>query len=99
MTREPLLDQRPAPTSDRDSAARGLHVNDANLALGHEVFEAAGATFVRDTRFPDIHVSIALIYEKLELLRTARVHWRRYLQLEPAGSWSRVARQRLEDEA
>ena len=55
MTREPLLDQRPAPTSDRDSAARGLHVNDANLALGHEVFEAAGATFVRDKRFPDIH--------------------------------------------
>jgi hypothetical protein len=42
-------------------------------------------------------VSIALIYEKLELLRTARVHWRRYLALEPAGSWSRVRRQRLEE--
>ena len=50
-----------------------------------------------DPRFPDIHVSIALIYEKLELLRTARVHWRRYLALEPAGSWARVARQRLEE--
>jgi DNA-binding transcriptional MerR regulator len=50
-----------------------------------------------DPRFPDIHVSIALIYEKLELFRTARVHWRRYLALEPAGSWSRVARQRLEE--
>jgi tetratricopeptide (TPR) repeat protein len=49
-----------------------------------------------DPRFPDIHVSIALIYEKLELRRTARVHWRRYLALEPAGSWSRVARQRIE---
>ena len=49
-----------------------------------------------DPHFPDIHVSIALIYEKLELLRTARVHWRRYLALEPAGSWSRVARHRLE---
>jgi Tfp pilus assembly protein PilF len=52
-----------------------------------------------DPRFPDIHVSIALIYEKMELLRTARVHWRRYLALEPAGSWSRVARQRLEGDA
>jgi DNA-binding transcriptional MerR regulator len=51
-----------------------------------------------DPCFPDIHVSIALLYEKLELLRTARVHWRRYLALEPAGSWSRVARQRVEDE-
>jgi DNA-binding transcriptional MerR regulator len=50
-----------------------------------------------DPRFPDIHVSIALIYEKLELNRTARVHWRRYLALEPAGSWSRVARQRLDE--
>jgi DNA-binding transcriptional MerR regulator len=49
-----------------------------------------------DPTFPDIHVSIALIYEKLGLKRTALVHWRRYLALEPAGSWSRVARQRVE---
>ena len=49
-----MLDQRP-PTSDLNTAMRTLRVNDANLALGHEVFEAAGATFVRDTRFPDIH--------------------------------------------
>src|SRR5438067_5153693 len=53
MTHEPVLDRRRA-TSDRDTARRALRVNDANLALGHEVFEAAGATFVRDTRFPDI---------------------------------------------
>jgi tetratricopeptide (TPR) repeat protein len=51
-----------------------------------------------DPHFPDIHVSIALIYEKRELWRTARVHWRRYLSLEPAGSWSRVARQRIEED-
>jgi lipopolysaccharide biosynthesis regulator YciM len=49
-----------------------------------------------DPAFPDIHVSIALIYEKLGLSRTALVHWRRYLALAPAGSWSRVARQRVE---
>lgn len=50
-----------------------------------------------DPLFPDVHVSMALIYEKLGLLRTSRVHWRRYLQLAPEGSWSRLARKRLED--
>src|SRR5438093_447439 len=54
MTHEPVLDQRPT-TADRNTVSRALRVNDANLALGHEVFEAAGATFVRDTRFADIH--------------------------------------------
>jgi hypothetical protein len=39
---------------------------------------------------------MALCYEKLGLLRTALVHWKRYLQLEPEGSWVRVARLRLE---
>jgi DNA-binding transcriptional MerR regulator len=52
-----------------------------------------------DPLFPDVHVSMALIYEKLELMRTSRVHWRRYLHLAPEGSWARVARRRLEDDA
>lgn len=37
-----------------DLALRALAVNEANLALGHEVFVAAGATFVRDRRIPNI---------------------------------------------
>jgi tetratricopeptide (TPR) repeat protein len=49
-----------------------------------------------DPLFPGVHVSMALCYEKLGLLRTALVHWKRYLQLEPEGSWVRVARLRLE---
>lgn len=36
-------------------AARVLRVNYALLALGHEVFEAEGATFVRDRRFARIY--------------------------------------------
>jgi hypothetical protein len=36
-----------------------------------------------------------LLYEKLTLGRTARAHWRRYLQLAPQGPWSDVARSRL----
>lgn len=43
--------------SERDGGVvvRALQVNAANLALGHELFEAEGATFVRDLRFPDVH--------------------------------------------
>ena len=41
--------------ADRDLARRALAVNQANLALGHEVFAADGATFVRDTRFPRVY--------------------------------------------
>jgi tetratricopeptide (TPR) repeat protein len=45
----------------------------------------------------DTHVSLALLYEKLGLRRTARDYWRRYLQLEPSGTWVDIARQRLRD--
>jgi GNAT superfamily N-acetyltransferase len=38
-----------------DLARRALAVNQANLALGHEVFAADGATFVRDTGHPRIY--------------------------------------------
>ena len=44
---------------------------------------------------PDVHVSMALVYEKLGLKRTACSHWKRYLQLKPDGSWAHVARKRL----
>lgn len=43
------------PHADRDIARRALAVNQANLALGHDVFAADGATFVRDARFPRIY--------------------------------------------
>ena len=43
----------------------------------------------------ETHVSLALLYEKLGLRRTAREHWRRYLQLDPAGPWCEVAQRHL----
>ena len=48
---------------------------------------------------PDTHVSLALLYEKLELRRTALAHWKRLLQLDPSGHWADVARRRLADQA
>ncbi len=40
---------------DHALAVGALRVNAANLALGHEVFEGNGATFVRDTRYPNVY--------------------------------------------
>jgi Tfp pilus assembly protein PilF len=50
-----------------------------------------------DPFYADAHVSLALLYEKLGLRRTSREHWRRYLQLDPGGSWADVARRHLAD--
>jgi tetratricopeptide (TPR) repeat protein len=41
------------------------------------------------------HLGAALLYEKLGAPRRAREHWRRYLQLAPAGAWAKIARQHL----
>lgn len=38
-----------------DLVRRALEVSDASLALGHEVFDAAGARFVRNTSYPRIY--------------------------------------------
>jgi hypothetical protein len=46
----------------------------------------------------DTHVSLALLYEKIGLRRKARGHWQRYLQLDPGGTWSETARQRLDSD-
>ena len=78
------------------------HFNLANLleedgcdemALDH--FRAAMAA---DPLYPDLHVNLALLYEKLDRGWQAGRHWRRYLQLDAKGSWSDVARRRLERE-
>jgi len=50
-----------------------------------------------DPTFPDAQLNLALLYDRLGLARRAREHWRRYLGLRPEGSWSELARKRLED--
>jgi GNAT superfamily N-acetyltransferase len=43
------------PDRETDLALRALDVNQANLALGHDVFTADGATFVRNMKYPRIY--------------------------------------------
>ena len=53
--------------------------------------------FIADPLYSDLHINLALLYEKMGQVNQARRHWKRYLQLDAAGSWAQVARRRLED--
>jgi tetratricopeptide (TPR) repeat protein len=55
-------------------------------------FEAA---ILADPRFADAHFNLAMAYEAIEDRARARVHWKRYLELEPTGTWADIARDHL----
>lgn len=55
-------------------------------------FESAIKT---DPRFADAHFNLAMAYEALADEVRARVHWKRYLELEPTGTWADIARDHL----
>jgi tetratricopeptide (TPR) repeat protein len=45
--------------------------------------------------FADAHFNLALTCEQLGLVEEAQHHWRRYLDLDPAGEWAAIAREHL----
>jgi tetratricopeptide (TPR) repeat protein len=49
----------------------------------------------RDPRFADAHFNLAMAYEQIAERELARVHWRKYLEIEPKGTWADVARKHL----
>lgn len=57
-----------------------------------EYFEHAIAV---DPRFADAHFNLAMAYEALGERAKARLHWKRYLELEPTGTWADIAREHL----
>jgi DNA-binding transcriptional MerR regulator len=61
-------------------------------ALAVQYFETA---IQRDARFGDAHFNLAMALEQLGERSRARTHWRRYLELEPQGTWAEIARQHL----
>jgi Flp pilus assembly protein TadD len=67
-----------------------LERGDAERAVKY--FETA---IRRDARFGDAHFNLAMALEQLGDRARARVHWRRYLELEPQGTWAEIARQHL----
>jgi DNA-binding transcriptional MerR regulator len=48
-----------------------------------------------DPRFADAHFNLAMACEQVGERAKARPHWKRYLELEPTGTWADIARQHL----
>jgi len=67
-----------------------LEHGDAGTAVPH--FEQA---IKADARFADAHFNLAMALERMQQVARAREHWRRYLALEPTGTWAEIARQHL----
>lgn len=55
-------------------------------------FEAA---IKADPRFADAHFNLAMAYEACSDKARARVHWKKYLEIEPTGTWADIARDHL----
>jgi DNA-binding transcriptional MerR regulator len=77
---------------------------EAHYNLGYVMLErgdarAATAYFEQallgDPRFADAHFNLAMAWEQLGERGRARPHWRKYLELEPTGTWADVAREHL----
>ena len=67
-----------------------LEHGDSATAIPH--FEKA---ILSDARFADAHFNLAMALEQAGLVGRAREHWRRYLELEPTGTWAEIARRHL----
>jgi tetratricopeptide (TPR) repeat protein len=48
-----------------------------------------------DPRFADAHFNLAMAYEAASDRERAKRHWRKYIELEPSGSWAEIARDHL----
>ena len=91
-----------------DMYRRALEVDDrqpeAHYNLGYVLLERGDAKrsvpfFQRaldaDPRFSDAHFNLAMAYEQIAERGKARAHWKRYLEIEPTGTWAEIARQHL----
>lgn len=57
------------------------------------MFERAIAA---DIRFANAYFNLAMALEQLGRADDARPHWRKYVELEPSGTWTEIARRHLE---
>lgn len=67
-----------------------LERGDAERAIRH--FCGAIAS---DPRFADAYFNLAMAYEQVGQPSKARPCWRRYLEIEPTGTWADIARKHL----
>jgi tetratricopeptide (TPR) repeat protein len=48
-----------------------------------------------DPRFADAYFNLAMAYEQIGDAAKARPCWRKYLEIEPTGTWAEIARKHL----
>ena len=77
---------------------------EAHYNLGYVMLERGEAqtatkyfeqAVVGDPRFADAHFNLAMAWEQLGERARARPHWKKYLDLEPTGTWAEIAREHL----
>jgi tetratricopeptide (TPR) repeat protein len=77
---------------------------EAQYNLGYVMLERGEATdaveFFRgaiksDPRFADAYFNLAMAYEQTGDAEQARPCWRKYLEIEPTGTWAEIARKHL----
>ncbi len=71
-----------------------LGFEDGDLTAAADCFRRAVEL---DSTFADAHFNLAMTLFRLDQDDTARVHWKRYLALEPTGPWADIARRRLQE--
>ncbi|MEP7121296.1 MAG: tetratricopeptide repeat protein, partial [Byssovorax sp.] len=77
---------------------------EAQYNLGYVMLErgqaAEAVAFFRgaigsDPRFADAYFNLAMAYEQVGSPEKARPCWRKYLEIEPTGTWAEIARKHL----
>ena len=60
-----------------------------------EAIEFFRGAIANDPRFADAYFNLAMAYEQLGDTQKARPCWRKYLEIEPTGTWAEIARKHL----
>jgi tetratricopeptide (TPR) repeat protein len=60
-----------------------------------EAIEHFRGAIASDPRFADAYFNLAMAYEQVGDAAKARPCWRRYLEIEPTGTWAEIARKHL----
>lgn len=80
------------------------HQPEAQYNLGYVMLERGNAeeavplflgAIGADPKFADAYFNLAMAYEQIGKSDEARPHWRRYVQLEPKGTWTEIAKRHL----
>ncbi len=68
------------------------------LERGHadEAIEHFRGAIKHDPRFADAYFNLAMALEQTGNVDEARPCWRKYLDIEPTGTWAEIARRHLQ---